>query len=36
MYKDKVTVILDGLQLKHEEVIEKVREKFAVKSYWIF
>jgi hypothetical protein len=30
MYRDKVTEILDRLQLKHEEEMEEIRQKFAV------
>jgi hypothetical protein len=30
MYRDKVTEILDRLQLKYEEETEEIRQKFAV------
>ena len=30
MYRDKVTQSLDRLQLKYEEEMEEIREKFAV------
>jgi hypothetical protein len=30
MYRDKVTEILDRLQLKYEEEMEEIRQKFAV------
>ena len=30
MYRDKVTEIIDRLQLKYEEEMEEIREKLAV------
>ena len=36
LYREKVTEILDRLQLKYEEEMEEIRQKIAVSVNWIF